>query len=453
LNGSPSGEASGEAGNIGDRSPTPPGQHERAGADTKRKYKRHPKPDKNAPERPPSAYVIFSNKIREEIRAENLSFTDIAKLVGDRWQKLTPEEKEPFESKANEAKEIFHAQLTQYKKTDSYKEYMQYIADFKVKHAATSSDVKRAKLERDADVGPGPSRSHETMAQLRPNVTLAHARDISVGSGSSASYPSNLPSPMRASIGQSPSILAYSMSTNVSQSSALSSSDSPPLRPHGCESRIAAVLPVHTSQSPGTYQVWADLPENHPRTGRLSQHFLPNGLISPTADLNSANRGTAAVPLPSLHHHSSVSSVEQSDSSGASNALPVTPADEPWRHPPADDKAKASEWPRIQKSLLTSGNNNNKHSTAFAPLPSLPHIDRVPDISRDPFQRTLPFPSVSSPHDYKTSFRALPRLQTPRPPSESSGSPSDLRDELKSPADISEHDAANALAVLAFTRR
>ena len=27
----------------------------------KRKYRRHPKPDENAPERPPSAYVIFSN--------------------------------------------------------------------------------------------------------------------------------------------------------------------------------------------------------------------------------------------------------------------------------------------------------------------------------------------------------------------------------------------------------
>lgn len=27
----------------------------------KRKYRRHPKPDENAPERPPSAYVLFSN--------------------------------------------------------------------------------------------------------------------------------------------------------------------------------------------------------------------------------------------------------------------------------------------------------------------------------------------------------------------------------------------------------
>ncbi|KAK7177884.1 HMG box protein, partial [Paraphaeosphaeria sporulosa] len=30
----------------------------------KRKYTRHPKPDEHAPERPPSAYVIFSNRER-----------------------------------------------------------------------------------------------------------------------------------------------------------------------------------------------------------------------------------------------------------------------------------------------------------------------------------------------------------------------------------------------------
>jgi hypothetical protein len=334
---------------------------------------------------------------------------------------------------------------------------MLYIADFKAKHAATSSDVKRPRLERDPDGGTGPSRQHEMMAQLRPNIAPAHTRDISVGSGSSASYPSSFPSPMRTTIGQSPSILAYSMSTNMSHTSALSSSDSPPLRTHGRESRIAAVLPGHTSvRSPGTYQVWTDQPEHRPHTGRPSQHFLPNGLTSPTAGPTSENPAPITVPLPSLHHHSSISSVEQSDSSGVSNALPVTPADEPWRHPSTDDKGKTSEWPRIQNSLLASVNTKN-YSTSFAPLPSLQHVDRAPVISRDPFQRTLPLPSVSSPHDYKTSFRALPRLQTPRPPSESSsGSPSEPReprDELKSPVDDSEQDAANALAVLAYPRR
>lgn len=101
----------------------------------KRKYRRHPKPDENAPERPPSAYVIFSNKMREELKGRNLSFTEIAKLVGENWQNLSPAEKEPYEQQAFSAKEKYNNELTEYKRTDSYKEYSQYLADFKARHS------------------------------------------------------------------------------------------------------------------------------------------------------------------------------------------------------------------------------------------------------------------------------------------------------------------------------
>ncbi|KAE8444993.1 hypothetical protein EG329_013999 [Mollisiaceae sp. DMI_Dod_QoI] len=118
----------------------------------KRKYRRHPKPDENAPERPPSAYVIFSNKMREELKGRNLSFTEIAKLVGENWQNLSPAEKEPFEQQAFSAKEKYNNELTEYKRTDSYKEYSQYLAEFKARHptaqqASDSEAAKRPKLE------------------------------------------------------------------------------------------------------------------------------------------------------------------------------------------------------------------------------------------------------------------------------------------------------------------
>ncbi|OBZ81254.1 hypothetical protein A0J61_10697, partial [Choanephora cucurbitarum] len=41
---------------------------------TKRKYRRHPKPDRNAPVKPPSAYIMFSNDARAELKNKNLSF-------------------------------------------------------------------------------------------------------------------------------------------------------------------------------------------------------------------------------------------------------------------------------------------------------------------------------------------------------------------------------------------
>ncbi|MCJ1431678.1 hypothetical protein MMC27_001033 [Xylographa pallens] len=116
----------------------------------KRKYRRHPKPDENAPERPPSAYVIFSNKCREELKPQNLSFTSIAKLVGERWQALAARQKEPFESQATSLKETYNSELAKYRRTSGYKDYLEYLAEFKAKNANPStgmeSKTKRPKL-------------------------------------------------------------------------------------------------------------------------------------------------------------------------------------------------------------------------------------------------------------------------------------------------------------------
>ncbi|MCJ1294732.1 hypothetical protein MMC34_006290 [Xylographa carneopallida] len=117
----------------------------------KRKYRRHPKPDENAPERPPSAYVIFSNKCREELKPQNLSFTSIAKLVGERWQALGAGQKDPFESQAASLKETYNAELAKYRRTSGYKTYLEYLIDFKAKNANPSSGMesktKRPKLD------------------------------------------------------------------------------------------------------------------------------------------------------------------------------------------------------------------------------------------------------------------------------------------------------------------
>lgn len=64
-----------------------------------------------------------------------MSFTDIAKRVGEKWQVLGPDAKETYETRAARAKERYNAELENYKKTDKYREYCQYLADFKVKHS------------------------------------------------------------------------------------------------------------------------------------------------------------------------------------------------------------------------------------------------------------------------------------------------------------------------------
>ncbi|SPQ18202.1 8beffd24-4021-4356-a0ca-0bc39638bdda [Thermothielavioides terrestris] len=119
-------------------SPTPGGRGAITVVVTKRKYRRHPKPDENAPERPPSAYVLFSNKMREELKGRNLSFAEIAKLVGVNWQNLTAAEKEPFESQAQAIKDKYLSDLAVYKQTPEYRKYQAYLKEFKAKHGSPS---------------------------------------------------------------------------------------------------------------------------------------------------------------------------------------------------------------------------------------------------------------------------------------------------------------------------
>ena len=144
------------------------GQAERVATETKRKYRRHPKPDDNAPERPPSAYVLFSNHIREEIKGKDLSFTDIAKLVGQRWQALSASEREPYETRAASLKETFNQHLVEYKKSDQYKQYTQYLAEFRAKHGGGVPDGKRPKLEEEASGGSSGSPVVPTLSSLTP---------------------------------------------------------------------------------------------------------------------------------------------------------------------------------------------------------------------------------------------------------------------------------------------
>lgn len=72
--------------------------------------------------------------MRDDLKGRHLSFTEIAKLVGENWQALSPQEKEPYESQAFSAKEKYNAEMVEYKKTDSFRTYTAYLTEFKEKH-------------------------------------------------------------------------------------------------------------------------------------------------------------------------------------------------------------------------------------------------------------------------------------------------------------------------------
>ena len=90
-----------------------------------------------APDKPPSAYVAFSTAVREDNKGR--TFTELAKIVGDRWKNLDEAtrsvrvavapffvdlpSRQSYEETANAAKEEWTAKMTEYKRTDSYKKY------------------------------------------------------------------------------------------------------------------------------------------------------------------------------------------------------------------------------------------------------------------------------------------------------------------------------------------
>jgi hypothetical protein len=77
--------------------------------------------------------------MRDDLKGRQLTFTEIAKLVGENWQNLSALEKEPFESQAQTAKERYNRDLAEYKKTVEYRKYLEYLQDFKEKHSTHKS--------------------------------------------------------------------------------------------------------------------------------------------------------------------------------------------------------------------------------------------------------------------------------------------------------------------------
>jgi hypothetical protein len=83
--------------------------------------------------------MLIQSEIREELKSEDRSFTEIAKIVGERWQVLPARVKESCETQANSAKERFYGEMAEYKKTAFYAEYQEYLADFRMKHGPARS--------------------------------------------------------------------------------------------------------------------------------------------------------------------------------------------------------------------------------------------------------------------------------------------------------------------------
>lgn len=75
-----------------------------------------PKKDPNAPKRPLSAYMLFSQDKRAEVKEEkpDVTFGEIGKILGAKWKEADEAERKPYEDKAAAEKARYEKEKAAY---------------------------------------------------------------------------------------------------------------------------------------------------------------------------------------------------------------------------------------------------------------------------------------------------------------------------------------------------
>jgi hypothetical protein len=109
---------------------------------TKRRYRRHPRADQNAPVKPKTAYVVFSEHVRTDPTVQELTFVDIAKEIGMRWQSLSPSEKwNLWEHSAATKLQQYKSDIKEYERTQAYRDHHAYLVKFYKSHTQAESSA------------------------------------------------------------------------------------------------------------------------------------------------------------------------------------------------------------------------------------------------------------------------------------------------------------------------
>jgi len=110
-----------------------------------KKFGKKPK-DKNAPKRASTAFFIFANEIRDEVRSENpdASIGEVGKILGEQWGSLSDSEKATYQAKSEKARAAYQKKLAKYQKTKHYAEYQETLATWKKAKKNALKEAKKA---------------------------------------------------------------------------------------------------------------------------------------------------------------------------------------------------------------------------------------------------------------------------------------------------------------------
>jgi len=87
-----------------------------SGPDSPNKRKKRKKGSKVGPKKPLSSYMLYVQKNRPDIvlRHPDAKFTDIGKMLGSQWAKMSEEEKKMYHDMASEEKNRYSQELAAY---------------------------------------------------------------------------------------------------------------------------------------------------------------------------------------------------------------------------------------------------------------------------------------------------------------------------------------------------
>jgi hypothetical protein len=132
--------------------------------------------------------VNFVDNLRRDPGISQLSFAEITKEVGRRWQDLPQTQKRVWESDAARARQMYERRMDEYKETEQYRKYNVYLSNFKAQHAqqAQSAPGKRSSASRSLSNGARES-SHASPDSPRSAVSPPLSSAASDGEACSGS--------------------------------------------------------------------------------------------------------------------------------------------------------------------------------------------------------------------------------------------------------------------------
>jgi hypothetical protein len=275
--------------------------------------------------------------VREELRPQKLTFTEIAKTVGERWQVLSPEEKEQYEVQAANAKELYNTELAKYKRTNHYRDYQNYLADFKARNSpSTTGGADLTPTQRARLIHAGSKKP-----KLETHISNASSSGGSVSTPIRGGSSEHLRKDSLSQSGYSPSSSSVTspitMPRIVGDSRDTSSHSSLPSTPVNSQFMTTTTTATNTTPGigPASRNYDSSRPNQLPRILPLDAqtpkpHLAP--LIAEPGPLKENPRRSAThSPATFLRHETSKSSTSSNisgASSGSATFTPITPIDD-----------------------------------------------------------------------------------------------------------------------------